>query len=70
LVKGVAEYHSHAEECRTLARSAANPVHRETLIKMAETWEALAADRTRNLERRVRLAELENSLSLIPQNRT
>src|SRR4029077_20557896 len=37
---GVSELRQHAEECRMLAKQA-EPSHREELIKMALTWEAL-----------------------------
>ena len=44
-MKKAIEYRQHAQECRALARFAQNEEHRVQLIKMAETWEKLAADR-------------------------
>jgi len=44
-MKKAIEYRQHAQECRALARAAQNEEHRVQLIKMAETWENLAADR-------------------------
>jgi hypothetical protein len=41
LRKMISAYREHAEECRTLAKRA-EPLDRETLLKMAGTWEMLA----------------------------
>jgi hypothetical protein len=46
-MKKASEYRRHAEECRQLARSADREEHRELLINMAATWEALADERER-----------------------
>jgi hypothetical protein len=48
-MKKVADYRRHAEECRTLLKGAKTPEHREMLLNMAETWEALAAAREKKL---------------------
>ena len=48
-MKKAAEYRHHAQECRTLARNAQNGEHRTSLLNVAETWEALAAERERLL---------------------
>jgi hypothetical protein len=50
LVKKASEYRQHAEECRALSRSSRNDEHRSQLLKMAETWEGLAAERERLLK--------------------
>jgi hypothetical protein len=41
------EYLKHARECRALAKQMEQGVHRDQLMKMAETWEVLAAERER-----------------------
>jgi hypothetical protein len=48
----VRAYRKHAEECRTLMGGTKTPEHREMLHKMAETWEALAESRKKQIERR------------------
>jgi hypothetical protein len=44
-MKTVQEYRQHAEECRKLAKLAAEGVVREQLLKMAEMWERSAEER-------------------------
>ncbi len=44
------EYLRHAAECRDMARTAP-PAHRQQLEQMAETWEQLAENRKRQLEK-------------------
>jgi len=56
-VKKASEYRHHALECRALARNAKADEHRAQLLKMAETWEALASERERVLKQRA-LAEM------------
>jgi hypothetical protein len=41
------EYLKHARECRALAKQMEQGEHRDQLMKMAETWEVLAAERAR-----------------------
>ena len=53
-MKKVSDYRQHAEECRKLATSARSKEHREMLLKMAATWEALAEERQKTNERRQR----------------
>jgi hypothetical protein len=48
-MKKVSDYRRHAEECRTLLSGAKTTEHREMLLKMAETWEGLAAAREKKL---------------------
>jgi hypothetical protein len=38
--------------------AALTPQQRDTLLQMAETWDGLAENRVRNLERRERIARL------------
>ncbi len=45
-MKKASEYRQHAEECRSLAKGLPAGEQRDQLLKMAETWEKLAADRT------------------------
>jgi hypothetical protein len=61
-MKAVAEYQARADECRLLARKAQRDAERDALNKMAETWNALAADRSRNLDRRKRIIAIESEL--------
>jgi hypothetical protein len=57
-MKKVEEYLEHAEQCRALAtRGDGNT--RQQLLKMAQTWEQLAADRQAQIDRQTRLASLE-----------
>jgi hypothetical protein len=41
-VKKVSDYRKHVEACRALLRTAQTREHRDMLLKMADTWEALA----------------------------
>ncbi|MEA3028148.1 MAG: hypothetical protein QOF91_3433 [Alphaproteobacteria bacterium] len=45
------EYLKHAADCRDMARTSL-PAHRSQLEQMAETWEALADARKRQLEKK------------------
>jgi hypothetical protein len=49
-VRIVAEYRTNADECRKLAKLMPKPDDRETLERMAQTWEKLAKDHERDLE--------------------
>lgn len=62
IVKKAAEYHTRADECRTLAARAANPEHKAMLHSMAETWENLARQRENFLARKARIASLEQPI--------
>ena len=57
-MKKASEYHQHSKECRELAARSGNAEHRAALIKMAETWENLARNRTAQMARRKRLETL------------
>ena len=50
-MRKVSEYQDHAAECRKMAAGMRNPEQRGQLIKMAETWELLAAERRKQLEK-------------------
>jgi hypothetical protein len=45
------DYLQHAAECRDMARTVSSPAHREQLVRMADTWDALAAARQRKMAR-------------------
>jgi hypothetical protein len=49
-MKKASEYIEHAEECRKMATKAL-PEHREMLMQMAQTWEMLARDRQRKIDK-------------------
>ena len=45
----VEEYRRRAEDCEQLARKAQTERHRREILKLAETWRKLAADRERKI---------------------
>jgi hypothetical protein len=59
-VKKVEDYRQHADECRSMANRSRSPTERAMLLNMANTWDSLAVDREAHIERRKRLANLEN----------
>jgi hypothetical protein len=65
-MKKVEDYRQHAEECRSLAKRARSPEEREMLLKMAGTWDSLAADRLEHLARQKRIAAFDNGGQSIP----
>ena len=46
-MKKTEDYLKHAQECRGLAKQIESGQQRDQLLKMAETWEVLAAERER-----------------------
>jgi hypothetical protein len=58
------EFRQHAQECRALAQQMQQGEHRAQLLKMAEVWEQLAADRTTMVSRH---PELSKRLSKAPE---
>ncbi len=46
----VMEYRRHAEQCRTMARSARNRVRRAQFLELAKQWEDIADEREKLLE--------------------
>jgi hypothetical protein len=48
-MRKVSEYREHAKECRQLARQIKDPAHQKQLEEMAQAWDMLAAERTRQL---------------------
>jgi hypothetical protein len=53
------KYRQHARECRELASRISDVVTRETLLQMAETWEALSVQREIDMARQERIRALE-----------
>lgn len=54
-VKKASEYRQHAAECRQLANKMGGE-HRDQLLEMAATWDALAHDRAELIRRHPELA--------------
>ena len=54
-MKKASEYRRHADECRALSRGVKGP-DKEQLLKMATTWDNLAAERTEFIKRHPELA--------------
>ena len=55
-VKKASEYRQHAEECRALAKSMPVGKDRDQLLGMAATWDNLAAERSKLVQRHPELA--------------
>jgi hypothetical protein len=68
-MKKVEDYRQHASECRSLANRARSQEEREMLLKMAGTWDSLAADRMEHLARQKRVAAFDNGGQSIPVDR-
>jgi hypothetical protein len=60
-MRKVEDYKRHAEECRAMARSTTNDDQRQGLLRMAETWESLAADRVGHMARQRRIGALDQA---------
>ena len=58
-MKSIEEYLRHANECRALASRARTPEERETILKMAATWEDLARWREKTLKTKASTTETE-----------
>jgi hypothetical protein len=58
-LRKISEYFDHADECRQMAKQAANPDHAATLENMAQTWETLAKEREQLLATRDRIENLD-----------
>ena len=52
-MKKASEYRQHAAECRTLAGRMDVGEHRDQLLKMAATWDQLAAERAQRAKRQL-----------------
>jgi hypothetical protein len=58
-LRKVSEYLNHAAECRQMMAGAATDEQRSMLQAMAETWDGLAAERSRWAAQQRRISELE-----------
>jgi hypothetical protein len=58
-MKKASEYLQHSGECRKLSIRATTDEQRQMLLKMAETWEALAHDREARAAQKERLEALK-----------
>lgn len=56
-MKKASEYRQHANECRALAKQVPEGPHREQLLEMARTWDALADDRDALIQKHPELAQ-------------
>ena len=55
-MKKASEYRRHGVECRELARRMAAGEQRDQLLNMADTWDALAAERSELIRRHPELS--------------
>ena len=70
-MKKAAEYRQHARECRALALNVRTEEQRSQLITMADTWDALAAERERMLrEQEIVEAAFEALPPVVPASMT
>jgi hypothetical protein len=51
-MRKVSEYEAHAAECRKMAATTSNPLHKQQLTDMAQAWEMLAEERRKQLAKR------------------
>jgi len=47
----MSEYRQYAQDCRKLAASLMNPLHKQKLQEMATVWDMLAEERKLDLEK-------------------
>jgi len=59
-MKTAAEYRKHAQECRALAKQVTEGEQPNQLLEMARTWDNLAADRERLVQRHPELDSAKN----------
>ena len=55
-MKKASEYRQHAEECRALARSMPAGRDRDQLLEMSATWDNVATERSKLVQRHPELA--------------
>ena len=58
-MKKAEDYLAHGKQCHELAANARDAKTQEMLLKMADTWDALARDRAAQLARQERIDALE-----------
>ena len=69
-MKKASEYRQHAEECRALARSMPAGKDRDQLLAMSATWDNLATERSKLVQRHPELAiRGEHEEELQPANK-
>jgi hypothetical protein len=61
-MKKIEDYRAHSDECRR-ARS---PEDKAMFMNMPATWESLCVDRQAHIERRARIAKLEEGAAAVP----
>jgi hypothetical protein len=54
-MKTTHDYLRHAEECEALAKTSVSEEQRQMIVKMAETWRLLAAQRERHLQAQAKI---------------
>jgi hypothetical protein len=59
--KKVEWYRQNAEKCRQLAQSFTNPEAKRAMFAMADSWLMLAAQRVKNIEKKLEKAVLPGS---------
>jgi hypothetical protein len=52
-MRKISEYQEHADQCRLLAKMMGAPEHKAMLENMAQTWESLAEERRKRLEKSI-----------------
>jgi hypothetical protein len=50
IMQRISEWRRYAEDCRKLAASLVNPLHKQKLLKMARAWDMLAEGCKADLE--------------------
>jgi hypothetical protein len=62
----VEDYRQHGEECRAMARRSRSPEERAMLLKIAETWDELAAYRAAQIARQQRVTDVSVGDAALP----
>ena len=55
-MRRISEYQQNAVECRKIAASLQNPLHKQKLQEMAAAWDILAEERKMDLEQKSKAA--------------
>jgi hypothetical protein len=63
LMKTVNDYLRHADECEALAKTSISEEQRLMILKMAETWRMLAAQRQRHILAQAKVEAIEAGLA-------
>jgi hypothetical protein len=61
-MKTIHDYLRHAEECDLLAKTAVSEEQRQMIVKMAETWRLLAAQRERQKLAQAKIEAIDTGL--------